>query len=156
MRAPTVVGVVWDFLFIVATILVVVARAIVRLTLAFVLLFLVFMVALFGASLVGGALVEWLGKPAETIRTGISWAMLAGACGVTLGVVVLGYRRFAFVRWALWVLGPPLTGLATAHSGAPIATRADPSSPANSTDQDVLRLSGRPIPWKRRMTGRRK
>ena len=155
MRAPTGVGLVWDVLFIVATILFVVGRALVRLVLAFVLLFLFFMLALFGASLVGGALVEWLGKPPETIRTGISWAMLAGACVVTLGVVVVGYRRFAFVRWALWVLGPPLTGLATAGSRAAIATEAD-ALPQKSTERGVLRLNGRPIPWKRRTTERRK
>ena len=154
MRARTGVGLVWDVLFILATILVVVARAVVRLVLAIVLLFLLFMLALFAASFVGGALVDWLGNPPETIRTAISWAMLAGACLVTLGVVVLGYRRFAFVRWTLWVLGPPLTGLATA--GVDVATRDDPSSPEQRTDRDVFRLNGRPIPWKRRTTERRK
>ena len=156
MRARTGVGVVWDLLFIVATLLFVVARAIVRLILAIVLLFLVFMLVLFGASLVGGALWEWFGKPPGGIRTGISWAMLAGACVVTLGVCVLGYRRFAFVRWVLWVLGPPLTGLSTARSSAAIATRADGSSSEKRTDADVLRLNGRPVPWNRRTPTRRK
>ena len=166
MRAPTGVGLVWDFLFILATILLVVARALVTLVLAIVLLFLLFMLALFGASLVGTALVDWLGNPAETIRTGISWAMLAGACAVTLAVVVLGYRRFAFVRRALWVLGPPASP-ATGEAVVGVATSAESSrghrfeeshsgsSVEENTDPDVLRLNGRPVPWKRRTTKRR-
>ena len=132
-----------DLLVIAAYVVFIVGRAIVRLVLAFVLLFLLFMLALFGASLVGGALWELLGRPPETIRTGIAWAMLAGACVLTFGLVVLGSRRFAFVRWVLWVLGP-LVGTAT---GQPEIAAAPTDA---STEADVLRVNGRPVPWRRR------
>jgi hypothetical protein len=167
MRVPTGVGLAWDFAFIVARIFVVVARAAARLVLMFVLLFLLFMLALFGASLVGAALVEWLGNPPESIRTGISWAMLAGACALTLGLVVLGYRRFAFVRWAFGALGS-LAYLATGDAVVDVAMRTEspgagrigkaPSggSVDKDTEPHVLRVNGRPVPWKRRTTERRK